>query len=230
MCNKNFSSGMRLNQHKGRHRRAIERPFVCDICGKSFRDKETITRHLFTTHVDSEPKFECETCHKRYKVQLMKIFFLKLLFWIEYTFLSNRNDNNQHNIFFRFQLASLLKNHCYSVHREKKAIVTCEICGKSFSVKANFEKHMLSHSDKSERLAQRKQCEHCGEWLMTKSGIYYHEQIHTSGIQKCEQCHMELQNKIALLSHIRKYHRERNHKCGYCDKSFPVSSELKVSS
>lgn len=29
---------------------------------------------------------------------------------------------------------------------------------------------MLSHTDKSERLAQRKQCEHCGEWLLTKSG------------------------------------------------------------
>lgn len=122
----------------------------------------------------------------------------------------------------------MLKNHFYSVHREKKAIVTCEICGKSFSVKANFDKHMLSHSDKSERLAQRKQCEHCGEWLMTKSGIYYHEQIHTSGVQKCDKCSMELPNKIALLSHIRKYHRERNHKCSYCDKSFPVSSELKV--
>lgn len=139
------------------------------------------------------------------------------------------------------------------MHREKKAIVTCEICGKSFNVKANFDKHMLSHTDKSERLAQRKQCEHCGEWLMTKSGIYYHEQveknilnhsqwwnkpkltilsiafqIHTSGIQKCEQCQMELPHKIALLAHIRKYHRERNHKCSYCDKSFPVSSELKV--
>lgn len=129
---------------------------------------------------------------------------------------------------FRFQLPNLLKNHCYSVHREKKAIVTCEICGKSFSVKANFDKHMLSHTDKSERLAQLKQCEHCGEWLMTKSGIYYHEQIHTSGVQKCTQCEMELPHKIALLAHIRKYHRERNHKCSYCDKSFPVSSELKV--
>lgn len=117
----------------------------------------------------------------------------------------------------------------YAVHRDKKRSVTCEICGKSFYVKFHLDKHMLSHTDKSERLAQRKQCEHCGEWLMTKSGIYYHEQIHTSGVQKCDKCSMELPNKIALLSHIRKYHRERNHKCSYCDKSFPVSSELKVS-
>lgn len=153
-------------------------------------------------------------------------------------------------------MPALLKNHCYSVHREKKAIVTCgnliqrffvnqffafifykllkqriafsDICGKSFTVKANFDKHMLSHTDKTERLAQRKQCATCGEWLMTKSGIYYHEQIHKNDIQKCTQCLCELPNKIALLSHIRKHHRERNYKCSYCEKSFPVSSELKV--
>lgn len=129
---------------------------------------------------------------------------------------------------YRFQLVSLLRNHYYSVHREKKANVTCEVCGKSFSVKANFEKHMLSHVDKSERLAQRKQCEHCGEWLMTKSGIYYHEKIHTSGVQKCEQCQTELPHKLALLAHIRKHHREPKHKCSFCNKSFDISSKLRV--
>lgn len=65
--------------------------------------------------------------------------------------------------FCSFQLEILLKNHNYAVHREKKPIITCEICGKSFAVKANFDKHVLRHTDKSERLAQSKQCEHCGE-------------------------------------------------------------------
>lgn len=123
---------------------------------------------------------------------------------------------------------SLLQNHTYSVHREKKSNVTCEFCGKSFSVKANFDKHMILHVDKSLRLAQRKQCNHCGEWLMTRSGIYYHEQIHQGGVQKCDQCKMELPHKLALRAHIRKHHRERNHKCIYCDKSFDIASKLRV--
>lgn len=129
---------------------------------------------------------------------------------------------------YRFQLPCLLKNHMYSVHREKKHSVTCEICGKSFYVKFHLDKHMLSHTDKSERLAQRKQCEHCGEWLMTKSGIYYHEQIHTTGVQKCQQCQAELPNKLALLAHIRQYHRERKFKCSYCDKTFATASVMRV--
>lgn len=81
----------------------------------------------------------------------------------------------------------------YSVHREKKAIVTCEICGKSFSVRAHFEKHLQSHTARSERLAQRKQCEHCGEWLMTKSGMYYHEQVRTAHTNHIHLVHFTIE-------------------------------------
>lgn len=69
------------------------------------------------------------------------------------------------------------------MHREKKPKITCEICGKQFINNAALSKHMLSHEDPSEKLARSTQCEHCGEWLVSKSGIYYHEQIHTSGPQ-----------------------------------------------
>lgn len=86
---------------------------------------------------------------------------------------------------------------------------------------------MLLHVDKSERLAHRKRCEHCGELLMTKSGIYYHAQIHTSGIQKCDQCQQELPHKLALRAHIRKHHREPKHRCSHCDKTFEIGSKLR---
>lgn len=139
------------------------------------------------------------------------------------------------------------------VHRNKKPSITCEICGRSFYAKFHLEKHLRTHSDKSERLAERKQCDHCGEWLMTRSGIYYHKQvshllkqpdiklitviilnivvdfqIHLSGVQKCEHCGIELPNKNALQGHIRKHHRERKYKCGYCDRAYSTRADMKV--
>lgn len=122
----------------------------------------------------------------------------------------------------------MLKNHYYSVHREKNENATCEICGKFFNVKATFNKHMLLHLDKTERLAHRKQCDHCGEWLLTKSGIYYHKKIHTSGIQKCEQCLIEFPHRLALMAHIRNYHRKLMYKCNHCEKTFDIGSKLRV--
>lgn len=78
----------------------------------------------------------------------------------------------------KFKLQSLLNKHTYAVHREKKTRVTCELCGKSFYSKTFLDRHMLTtHTDKSERLAMREQCKYCGEWLMTKGGIYYHKQV-----------------------------------------------------
>lgn len=78
----------------------------------------------------------------------------------------------------KFKLQSLLKKHLYAAHREKKTSVTCEICGKSFYSKTFLDRHTLTtHTDKSERLAMREQCKYCGEWLLTKGGIYYHKQV-----------------------------------------------------
>lgn len=123
----------------------------------------------------------------------------------------------------------LLKNHQYAQHREKKPTVTCEICGKTYFNNNHLGRHMLSHADKSERMAQRKKCEHCGEWMGSNSAIYYHNQLHNGQIQKCTQCDEELPNRIALQTHMRRYHREFKHKCKFCGKAFEIRSKLAVS-
>lgn len=121
-----------------------------------------------------------------------------------------------------------LTRHKYNVHREKKPKVTCEVCGKSFQSNAILNKHKVSHENDDEKLARSQQCEYCGEWLQSKSGIYYHEQIHTSGPQTCDQCGLVLANKIALQGHIRKAHRVAKFKCSYCDMAFTECSTLTV--
>lgn len=84
---------------------------------------------------------------------------------------------SQH-LFYRFKVKESLTSHLYSMHRGKRPKTdTCEICGKSFVSKFHLKLHKQTHTDITDRLAERKQCEHCGEWLMTRSGIYYHKQV-----------------------------------------------------
>lgn len=128
----------------------------------------------------------------------------------------------------KFQTRSLLKAHNYGVHRKKTASVTCHLCGKSFYTPFYLNKHkIIAHTDKSERLVMREQCSVCGEWLLTKSGIFYHKQLHTSGVQICEHCKMECPNRPSLLSHIRQHHRAHKFKCSYCAKTFSIRSDLR---
>lgn len=129
---------------------------------------------------------------------------------------------------WRFKVESLLQSHVYTVHREKKFKHICEICGKKFHAKYFLDQHKLSHIDHSDRLTEKKQCEHCGVWLLTKGGIFYHQQIHTTGEQQCTVCNLKFPHKPALLEHNRQHHRKLKYKCSHCDKAFDIKSKLRV--
>ncbi|XP_055317606.1 transcription factor grauzone-like [Sitodiplosis mosellana] len=196
--------------------------FKCDICGKTFATRMKLAKHKHRHYLTKSRSFICDYCNKacRDKEQMVRHMFTKHKFVeakLECEICSKR-----------FQIESLLKMHMYAAHREKKIVGTCEICGKSFYRNFSLEKHKLQHIDKSERLIERTQCAHCGEWIATKSGEFYHKQIHTSGPQTCEHCKLVLPNKVALLGHIRKYHREHKHKCKFCDKTFQNGWKLKI--
>ncbi|XP_055317607.1 transcription factor grauzone-like [Sitodiplosis mosellana] len=195
--------------------------FKCDICVKSFTTQMKLAKHKHRHYLTKSRSFVCDYCKKpcRDKDQLKKHMFAKHVF-TEKKFECKICHK-------KFQIPILLKNHIYAVHREKKCVGTCEICGKSFYTNYHLEKHKLQHIDKSERLFERRQCEICGEWIATKSGVFYHKQIHTSGPQKCEHCQLELPNRPSYLTHIRHYHREHKYKCSFCGKTFPITSTLK---
>lgn len=65
LCGKSIADRKKFYLHQRRHKQTMTKPFICDYCGKSFGNKSNIKHHLFNNHVESEPKFECETCHKR---------------------------------------------------------------------------------------------------------------------------------------------------------------------
>lgn len=145
--------------------------YRCEVCSKRLATRRLMLQHRRQHRLTMNKQFICHYCGKscRDKGAITRHLFTNHV---------NSEPKFECQICQKkFQLQSLLKNHTYAVHREKKRCITCEICGKSFYTKFHLDKHMLSHTDKSERLAMRKQCEHCGEWLMTKSGIYYHEQV-----------------------------------------------------
>ncbi|GBN08713.1 Zinc finger and BTB domain-containing protein 49 [Araneus ventricosus] len=53
--------------HSQSHRTVKEKRFVCDVCGKDFRDKYNLHAH-HRTHTGGKP-FVCHTCNKRFTQQ-----------------------------------------------------------------------------------------------------------------------------------------------------------------
>ena len=64
ICDKVFSSYYFMKRHETVH--TDERPFKCDFCVKSFKLKETCSRHMERVHNQSKRRYACEKCGKSY--------------------------------------------------------------------------------------------------------------------------------------------------------------------
>ena len=53
---------------KTNHPDATESQFLCDICGKSFEMRRSVTRHKESVHSQEQPH-ECKICGKKYNVK-----------------------------------------------------------------------------------------------------------------------------------------------------------------
>ena len=64
LCGKSFSLASGLKEHMSVHEMVDERPYRCDLCNKTFREKAKIRRHTYI-HI-AEPRFACLLCDKKF--------------------------------------------------------------------------------------------------------------------------------------------------------------------
>ncbi|XP_046668740.1 zinc finger protein 718-like isoform X1 [Homalodisca vitripennis] len=66
-CGKICTSSVFLREHLASH--TTERPFLCDMCGSSFKTRGATQRHKRVMHSTSVPMFPCTQCERTFKAK-----------------------------------------------------------------------------------------------------------------------------------------------------------------
>ncbi|KFV18019.1 GDNF-inducible zinc finger protein 1, partial [Tauraco erythrolophus] len=62
-CSQTFANRCNLKSHQ-RHVHSSERHFPCELCGKKFKRKKDVKRHILQVHEGGGERHQCQQCGK----------------------------------------------------------------------------------------------------------------------------------------------------------------------
>ncbi|KAM6449424.1 zinc finger protein 646 [Liasis olivaceus] len=198
---------------------SLERPFQCDVCGRSYKHAGSLINHKQTHKTGL---FHCSVCQKQF-----------------YNLMALKNHNRTHFETKRyrcsecpkaFRLQKQLASH-QRVHRDRKLepsfhSVQRSIRGKragkaeTFTLLPATAKHPPDPEDRPYR------CGQCGRSYRHAGSLLNHQKSHKVGHFTCALCSKAYPNLMSLKNHQRIHYEVKRHQCPDCGKAFKWQRQL----
>ncbi|KAK3599779.1 hypothetical protein CHS0354_037265 [Potamilus streckersoni] len=228
ICGYRCSQPDNLKRHKLRHNN--EKPYMCDKCGRSYKTKRQLQVHIYL-HTGEAP-FHCTYCDKKYasKDTLRQHLIMhenpdlltcdmcgKLFGQLGHLSRHRKSHFEDEKIKCKFcelefksvtrMMTHVLRNHAEeAVKTNAVRLLKCEICGKLFVHKKDFESHMNRHTG-----ARPYKCKYCGKDFNDRSNLRQHVRSHEDDHRyKCTVCGKMYTQNRSLKFHFRSHTSKLN--------------------
>ncbi|XP_064613119.1 telomere zinc finger-associated protein-like [Liolophura sinensis] len=219
----------RFRIHSEQH--GDQRPFVCDVCGKTFKVSSSLTTHK-KSH-NQERRFQCEECGKKFLQLSGKEQHVKRIHKKEMSFLC-------HLCPYKCFVKSELLQHLHKDHQiplpSKYVRYKCELCDFMTFRRFHYLNHMNMHEgnrmyecelwhvtgcmsvncvmfDLVIAGNQVYECELCHVTrCMNVNCVMFDLVVAGNRMYECELCHKKYTSKVVLRCHMQ-FHKEPRHKC-----------------
>jgi len=240
-CGLTFNTGSRLRQHQF-VRHSAERPFVCDICGKIYRFRKSLSDHVMSAHGgrlrDGDKRWLCDLCGKSFALS---------------TALRRHTDRIHLN--HRPHVCRECGKQCSTAHQLRDHVASkhaadgdgrpyiCSTCGAGFTFNCNLIRHAKLHS-----IATVHTCSFCSRNFRHRQNLTVHKRIFHSDNSRdemstnaerriCSTCGKMFRTDASLIRHTsihaateadtqQEGQSLHAHKCKVCGKHFSHARSL----
>ncbi|XP_075989248.1 uncharacterized protein LOC142985138 isoform X3 [Anticarsia gemmatalis] len=194
LCKETFTNYMHLDGHMNAH----YNNYVCDDCGDTFLTATRLKQHA---KIHAAGKFPCSICNKTFKLAKYQLKHEHLVHKLQPKFKCNYCEE-------RFFGEYLRHVHLLEAHKDKVKIITCEICGKTYTWRAYYVAHKKKkHSDEPKKLS----CTFCDKKYFDSYDLREHMITHSSEKQfTCDICDKKLISSGSLRHHMA-IHKRKGH-------------------
>lgn len=208
MCRRSYFTARVLEEHRKTH--SSDFYFECSICHLKYKREEGLKQHHIRVHSETEAKFMCDHCGKRYKLKL------DLLLHIGRTHMCNIQICR-----FCGKAVKDVKGHEWRHQKRSRKTnmdFPCNLCFKKFRSKTKLDNHLLMHKE-------RYTCQECGLELTGPSQLMNHKLKHKPGMT-CRVCKKVFISRSNFYQHVLTHAGIRPYKCDVCNEDFTQRSSL----
>lgn len=203
-CNKLIKESYLHTHMKKVHFNGKSQSVNCDICNKTFKNKEAVRVHKVTVHIDCA--IPCNLCDKKFKNK-----------YILNSHIHTSHSDKSNICSVCGKSVKCLASHMKITHtqRVKKK---CDICG---NIYADAKLLKIHRKRKHEDIEREHVCKLCGASFKFKELLKNHGVVHSDERKyKCDICDKAFKLPIVLKTHKRVHNNVAPYCCEYCGDSF----------